>query len=253
MESDEYRKLAEVEDRMWYFRALHFQIEQALVATLGRGTAAVRILDVGCGTGGLIRRLAPRHPAWQWTGIDVSPIACGAARTRTGVEVVEGRVERLPFAGATWDAAVAADVLYHVEDDTAALREIFRVLRPGGVLVANEPACPWLWSYHDEAVHARRRYLRRILRDRAVAAGFADPWTSYRNAAALPFMALRRKLLPRPRAGSDVRMGPPAVEGAFRLLTASERIWLGRGGRLPWGSSVFLVARKPGGPEGLGE
>ncbi len=243
MEADEYRKLAEVEDRMWYFRALHAQIEEELTAALGGGPA--RILDLGCGTGGLIRRLEPRHAAWRWTGLEASPMACALARARSGVEVVEGAAERLPFADATWEAVVAADVLYHVEDDAAALGEIFRVLRPGGVLVANEPALPWLWSYHDEAVHGRRRYTRRQLRDRVAAAGFGIGRATYRNAAILPFVVARRKLLPPPRAGSDVRRGPAAVEAGLRLVTAVERAWLRRLGGLPLGSSVLVVARKP--------
>jgi SAM-dependent methyltransferase len=243
METDEYRKLAEVEDRMWYFRALHAQIEQELAAVLGDGL--VRILDVGCGTGGLIRRLARRHAGWTWTGLEASPVACALARARTGAPVVEAAAEHLPFANGRWDAVVAADVLYHLEDDAAALREIFRVLRPGGLLVANEPAYPWLWSYHDEAVHGRRRYRRRQLRDRVVAAGFEVARATYRNAVAFPFVVLRRKLLPPPRGGSDVHLGPPPVEAALRIAAGAERTWLRRVGDLPFGSSVLVCGRKP--------
>jgi SAM-dependent methyltransferase len=243
MEADEYRKLAAVEDRMWYFRALHAQLEQVLVSALGRGPA--RILDVGCGTGGLIRRLAPRQAAWRWTGLDVSPVACALARTRTEAEVVEGAAEHLPFADGTWDAVVAADVLYHLDDDVAALREMARVLRPGGLLVANEPALAWLWSYHDEAVQGRRRYSRRQLQERVGEAGLVVDRATYRNAVAFPFVVVRRKLLPPPRGGSDVRLGPAPLEAALRLATAVERLWLGRVGHLPVGSSVLIGARKP--------
>jgi len=245
MEADEYRKLAEVEDRMWYFRALHAQIEQELAAGVGEGL--VRILDVGCGTGGLIRRLAPRHPGWIWTGLEPSPVACELARARTRAPVVEAAAEYLPFADGRWDAVVAADVLYHLEDDAAALREIFRVLRPGGLLVANEPAGPWLWSYHDEAVHGRRRYGRGQLRDQVAAAGFEVERATYRNAVVLPLVVVRRKLLPPPRGGSDVHLRSPVVEAALRLAAAAERTWLRRVGSLPFGSSVLVCARKPRG------
>src|ERR1035437_2279118 len=80
MLADEYRKLAEVEDRMWYFRALHGHVERALDVGLAAGAGAV--LDAGCGTGGLIRRLAPRHTAWRGVGGGVEPLAWGFARER---------------------------------------------------------------------------------------------------------------------------------------------------------------------------
>jgi len=246
MEPDEYRRLAAVEDAMWYFRALHAQIEADLTEALG--DRAARILDVGCGTGGLIRRLASRHPAWRWTGLDVSPLACALARSRLDpvVEIVQGSAERLPWADASWDAVVAADVLYHVADDGLALREIGRVLRPGGFLIVNEPAYPWLWSYHDEAVHGLRRYTRRDLLRRIQSAGFASAVATYRNMAILPLVAVRRKLLPPAAGGSDVRLGPTAVEAGLGRVAAAERSWLKRVRWLPFGTSVLVVARSGG-------
>src|SRR5690348_3275693 len=86
MEAEEYRKLADVEDRMWYFRALHAHVERELTRLLGSRLAAV--LDAGCGTGGLILRLARRHPAWRWSGIDLSETACELALER--VTAAEG-------------------------------------------------------------------------------------------------------------------------------------------------------------------
>ena len=244
MQVAEYRKLAEVEDRMWYFRALHGYIEGALVAGLGAGDAAV--LDAGCGTGGLIRRLTSRHTAWRWTGIDVEPLACELARQRVeGTEIREASVMMLPFGDASFDAVVSADVLYHVDDDAAALREFFRVLRPGGVVVINVPAYRWLWSYHDEAVHARRRYPPGEVLGKLHSAGFAAARATHWNALPLPLVIARRKLLPPPVGGSDVRLFPAPVEAAFNAAMALERAWLEAFGSLPFGSSILAVARKP--------
>lgn len=248
MDAAEYRKLADVEDRMWYFRALHAHVERALVTALGARPVAV--LDAGCGTGGLVRRLAPKHPTWGWAAIDLSPLACELARVRlaaaglSSVDLRQGSVTALPFPDASFDAVVSADVLYHVDDDAAAVREYFRVLRPGGVVVLNLPAYRWLWSYHDVAVHARRRYQRGEVLDKAQAAGFRDVRATYWNSVALPLIAARRKLLPAPRGGSDVHVFPAPVEAAFDAAMATERGWLRVFGVLPFGCSVFAVGRK---------
>ena len=246
MEADEYRKLAEVEDAMWYFRALHGHVEHELAQTLRRSAAAV--LDAGCGTGGLIRRLMARRPAWRWTGVDLSPLACELARQRGGqtVEIKEASVTALPFAEGVFDAVVSADVLYHVDDDEGALREFFRVLRPGGAVVINVPAYRWLWSYHDEAVHSRRRYGRREMIAKLTAAGFTGVQATHWNTLPFPLVVARRKLFPAPRDGSDVRLFAPPVEAGFNAAMAVERAWLSGVGRLPFGSSILAVARKPG-------
>ncbi len=159
VEVDEYRKLAEAEDVMWYFHAVHGHVRRALQRTLPSPGAA-ELLDAGCGTGGLITRLSALRPEWHWTGVDISPLACSWTRTRGDFKVVEASLTGLPLASASFDAVTSVDVLYHIDDDEAALRELWRVLRPGGLVVINVPAYQWLWSYHDEAVHSVRRYGR---------------------------------------------------------------------------------------------
>jgi hypothetical protein len=125
------------------------------------------------------------------------------------------------------------------------VREFFRVLRPGGLVVLNVPAYPWLWSYHDEAVHARRRYGRREVLAKLRAAGFAEARATHWNALPFPLVVARRKFFPAPRDGSDVRLFPAPVEAGFRAAMALERAWLGVGGALPFGSSILAVAHKP--------
>lgn len=226
---------------MWYFRALHAHVRAALAEFTGREAA---MLDAGCGTGGLMRRLAD-EARWRWTGVDISPIAVGLARERAPrAEVCAASVTTLPWAERSFDAAVSADVLYHLDDDAAAVRELRRVLRPGGVLVVNVPAHPWLWSYHDVAVEGRRRYTRAGVRRLLEEAGFAVERLTHWNTLLLPAIALRRKCLPAPRGGSDVQRAAGPVEAVLRGVMAVERAWLRAGGRFAAGSSILAAGRR---------
>ncbi len=243
MQPDEYRKLALIEDGMWYFRALHAHCLRELARHLD-GRAAAEILDAGCGTGGFIRFLARERPAWQVTGVDASDLACGLARERTKASIVQANLERLPFADGSFDAVVTADVLYHVEDDRQALREIRRVLRPGGIVVYNVPAYRWLWSYHDVATESRRRYSKGELKGKLRDAELTPRVMTYWNTVLFPLIAFRRKVLPAPKGGSDVSAFPPPVDRLFDGLMGFERLWLKTRLALPFGSSLFGVSER---------
>ncbi|HEY8993772.1 MAG TPA: class I SAM-dependent methyltransferase [Lacunisphaera sp.] len=242
MRPDEYRKLAETEDRMWYFRALHRRRAHWLAKLLPPGPA--RVLDAGCGTGGFIRALRAAQPAWSVIGADISPLASALARERTGAEIVDGSITTLPFAEGSFDAVTTGDVLYHIEDTTAALRELARCLKPGGVVVVNEPAYRWLWSYHDDAVESKHRFTRGELIAQFRAAGLDVKFSSYANMLLLPLVVARRKLFPPAQPTSDVHLYPAPIEAGFSAMAAVEHAWTRQGWPLPAGSSVFVAGVK---------
>ncbi|MCF7687568.1 MAG: methyltransferase domain-containing protein [Cephaloticoccus sp.] len=243
MEPEEYQKMAAVEDDMWFYRALHRHIERRLERLLAPDGG--EILDAGCGTGGLIKRLQPAHSDWSWQGVDISPQACTLAWDRAGCEVQEGSLTNLPFATGRFAAVVSADVIYHIEDDEQALLEMTRVLQPGGSLIVNVPAYPWLWSYHDRAVHAQRRYGRKELRDKLHRAGLEKVHLTYWNMFLLPLIMIRRKLLPAPAGGSDVQSYPAWLNTMLGGVMMMETALLASFGRLPLGCSLLAVAKKP--------
>ena len=237
MESEQYRKMAAVEDAMWWYRALRAN----LLALLGRPRTLV--LDAGCGTGGMLASLrAAGIPA---VGLELDAEAARLARAKGGSAVVVGSVAALPFAGGAFDAVLSADVLCHGGvDEAEALAEMRRCLKPGGALLLNLPAYGWMLSEHDRRVHNVRRYTRGGLQRVLAAAGFAEIRATYWNTLLWPLMVLRRKLLP--AEDSDVRPFPGPLDRLFRLLTGLETSWLRCGGSLPFGGSVLIKAVKHG-------
>jgi len=243
MHLDEYRKLAAVEDRMWYFRALRRRVIH-WVERLG-GSAPHRVLDVGCGTGGLIRTMQAAHPEWRCTGLDVMPLACELARERAGgVEIVQGSILELPFSDVSFDVVIGADVICQVVDSARAVRELARVTRPGGVVVVNVPAYRWLWSYHDEQSQTQKRYTKPELVQEFCQAGLSVATAGYANLPVLPLIAARRKLLPAPRSRSDLCPQSQPVERILRTLTDLEFVWQRAGLNSPAGSSVFAAGQR---------
>ncbi|MCW3476445.1 methyltransferase domain-containing protein [Rhodovastum sp. RN2-1] len=228
----------QAEQRMWWYRALHARLADSLAGITGR------VLDAGCGTGGLLAALHRRAPGLELFGLEWSALAAVRAAQKSGAPVARGSVNALPFAGGCFDAAVTADVLCHAAvDPQAALAELHRVLRPGGRLVVNMPAFTWLLSAHDRRVHNVRRHSAGQLRAALEAAGFTRIRTRYWNALLLPLMVAQRKLLARGAdAASDVAPFPPWLDATFHGITALER-------RLPFpmpaGGSVLAIAARP--------
>jgi SAM-dependent methyltransferase len=233
---------------MWWFAALHANL-LFLYRRATDATAAQPLLDAGCGTGGLLARIAAEHPHRSAVGLDAEPFACARAAAKSGCPVCAGSVNALPFADAAFGAIFSADVLCHAGvDERAALAQFYRCLGTGGMLVLSLPAYQWMMSRHDLAVSNARRYTRSGIARLLQAAGFRVVFAGYWNMLLFPLMVLTRKLLPdHGGARSDVKPYPAPVEALCRAATALERILLRCGMPLPFGGSVIAVATKPAG------
>jgi len=242
----EYDKLDQTEERMWWFAASHANL--LLLYRLMTGSAPPRqpLLDAGCGTGGLLARLAADYPERTVIGLDADRIACTRAAAKSSRPVCAGSVNALPFADAAFGAIFSADVLCHRDvDERAALAQFHRCLWDGGVLVLNLPAYPWMLSRHDAAVCNVRRYTRRGVVQLLQAAGFRLLFASYWNIVLFPVMVVTRKLVPQgKRATSDVRLYSAPIEALCRIATGFERMLLRRGVRFPFGGSLIAIAAK---------
>jgi SAM-dependent methyltransferase len=243
----EYRNIFESEERQWWYvgmRALSHALLEGPLRRLAETRASLRLLDAGCGTGGNLLRLARYGRA---SGIDLSATALRFARER-GVVTARASLLSLPFPDRTFDCVASFDVIYHawVTDDRAALREMARVLRPGGLLLLRVPALMLLWGGHDVEVQSRHRYTRGEVRSLLDDAGLSVLSATYCNSLLFPLILLRR-LLDRltGRTGSDVGFLPGPLEWAFRQVLLLEARWVHRGFSFPVGTSVLALARKP--------
>jgi ubiquinone/menaquinone biosynthesis C-methylase UbiE len=246
MEPDEYDRMDRVEDRMWWYRALHARVIEALERE--PGDPSLPLLDAGCGTGGLLRRLAQVFPGRALTGVDVAEEAVRRARRKVpGAALAVGSIAALPFGDVRFGAVVSCDVLCHrLVDEAAALAELRRVLAPGGVLVLNLPAHQWLHSAHDRRVHNARRYNREGLRRALEGAGFTPVSLDFWNSLLLPLMVVQRKVLRRFRAdeASDVAAFSPPIDAILSAVMDAEAALARLGMRFAAGGSLLAVARR---------
>ena len=230
--------MARVEARHFWFRGKRALAARFLGLARRRG-ARGPALDLGCGTGENLRTiLAPFSPI----GLEGDRAALSFCRGRGLERLVHGDGASVPVRDGALGLVTAFDVLEHLDDDAAALREIARVLRPGGFLLANVPAYPSLFSEHDRALGHRRRYRRGELEARAREAGFVVERTTGWGSPLVPVVALSRRLRPR-GAASDVREVPAPVNVAFAALLALERAAL-RFFPFPAGLSWMPLARR---------
>ncbi|MGE0800864.1 MAG: class I SAM-dependent methyltransferase [Lautropia sp.] len=241
MEAAEYARMDATEDVMWWYRAAHAVLLDAL--RRAPGPAGSPVLDAGCGTGGLLRRLADLPTGRLHAGIDVHPPAARAARRKSGAAVAVASANQLPFADASVGVVFSVDVICHRRvDPLRALAEAHRCLQPGGTLIVNVPAFHWMMSFHDREVHNERRFERGELRGLLEQAGFVRSTIRYWNCLLFPLMVLRRKLLPAAGGGSDVAAFPGLADRLFGAVTALERAGARAGLRYPFGGSLLAVA-----------
>jgi SAM-dependent methyltransferase len=200
-----------------------------------------RILDVGCGTGANLMMLSKYGQA---EGVDVSEDALTFCRARGLDNVKLGAGEELPYENGTFDLVTAFDVVEHMDDDLAGLKEMRRVLRPGGRVFLFVPTFMFLWGLQDDVSHHRRRYrlpeLRRVLEQ----AGFEVERSTYANITFFVPILLVRKLMRFTGIKTDTEnsINITALNGILGRILGAESTVL-RYINLPFGVSGLCVAR----------
>ena len=235
------------ENGHFWFRGLA-RFSKPLIEESVAGVAHPRILDCGCGTGGNMRRLAAYG---RVTGFDISASGLEFARSYDQRCLARASIIQIPFANDTFDLVTAFDVLSCLDDEEEqrALAEIHRVTRPGGALLINTAALPFLRGQHAVFGSEVRRVTRRRLRGALDRAGFRIQRLTYTNFILMPLVVpvrLTQRMigLSTPEeTGADIVIPPAPVNAVLSALVACEAAAL-RYFDMPAGSSILSMSRK---------
>jgi SAM-dependent methyltransferase len=242
------RQFEHLERDHWWFRGRR-AVYVGLLRHLLAGARPARALDLGAGRGAFASEL--RELCGSVVALDLDARALAACHAQGRASAVLGDSGRLPFADHSFDLVCLFDVLEHLENDGAALREVHRVLRPGGLCFASVPAWPWLFSGNDRLAHHKRRYTRTALGRCAQSAGLEIVRNTHTNVFLFPLIApavLARKawealLGTKAQARTNLSWRVPGglSEMCFRVFAAE--LVLARWVDLPVGHSIAIAAR----------
>lgn len=242
MERSAVEEMYRIEDRHWWFQGKR----RVVLGTLDRllpSLPAGPLLDLGCGTGRTLREMSRRRAA---AGLDADAACLRYCRERgeRGLALING--EHIPLRSESQALVTALDILEHLDEDLLCAREIHRILKKGGVLLASAPAYQFLWSPHDEVLHHRRRYTRREFSRLLEDAGFVvERNFAFNYLLFLPILAVRmlRKLWPWGRETTDFFLLPRPLNAMLRFLFEIE--WaIDRVLTVPVGVTWVVIARK---------
>jgi SAM-dependent methyltransferase len=238
-----YEELQRLEENNFWFRA-----RNRLIGWLAKRhlPAEADFLEIGCGTGYVLWMLRREFSRWRITGSEAHLEGLQFAARRVGAGVVFEQIDAraIPYRE-EFDAIGAFDVIEHIREDAAVLKEVHAALKPGGFLLASVPQHMFLWSRYDEVGRHFRRYSLRELAEKLDAAGLRIVESTSFNTLLLPLMLVSRFV----RRSEDLdvldelrigRVLNAALSGVLWLEFALVRL----GMRWPVGGSRVFVARK---------
>jgi ubiquinone/menaquinone biosynthesis C-methylase UbiE len=239
-----FEVLARCEDEHFWFRSRAKLILWALHRHFPRAQC---MLEIGCGTGSVLRAVNQSFGALRLTGSDVFSTALAiAARRAPAADFLQVDARRLPYRD-EFDVIAAFDVIEHIDEDERVLREMYAACRPGGGIIVTVPQHEWLWSHRDVFGRHRRRYVRRDLLRKISQAGFERMWVTSFVTLLLPLMVISRLRQKKPQAfdpSTELDVGG-AANAILASIMAFERLLVAAGATLPVGGSPLAVAHKP--------
>lgn len=250
MNEQEFANMFNHELKHWWYQGLQDLLGKFLSNSFMNYQSKSRqhpllLLDAGCGTGGNTWIFKDQY---KIISLDISLTALKFCQTRNLERLVQGSVDLLPFPDDTFDGIFTMDVLYHlnVTDTISALKEMSRVLKPGGILLIQLPAFERLKSAHDVAIHTRQRFHIKEVSNLLDESNFKVKFLTYRNFLLFPLIAISR-ILSRDKTShntSDVSETPILLNFILKSILKLENLWLERQKSLPIGLSIWGVVTK---------
>jgi len=250
--SKEYRAMFAVEERLWWYKTLHEKVISE-VDFFAEGDKYIKILDAGCGTGGLMLKLqAAGYKNIQ--GFDFSDHAVAFSKSR-GLNVQKIDITNLPgvFEKESFDVIVSDDVLYQFEEEVIekTISSITDILKPNGVFITNNNAFEIFRGTHDIAVGSKKRFVLKDFRAYLFKAEDVSIlkhhyWSLFLSPLILVVrlvqkFKLKLNLVNLGNIKSDVEMPSEFMNNFFYNICRIEGKILKKS---PFGSSLFLVIKK---------
>jgi SAM-dependent methyltransferase len=247
-----FDRIAEIEDRNFWFCVRNRIIAAAARRVIAGLPTGYRVLEVGCGTGVVLRQLAKLCRDGEVIGMDLYSQAAVFASQRAACQVIVGDILNPPPLG-EFDVIGVFDVLEHLINDRQILSGLNRLLKPTGALILTVPAHMSLWSYFDVAARHSRRYapteLAHILRE----TGFEVEYLTEFMMSLFPLVWIVRRIkgghgvmdreTAAKKAETELKV-IPVINGLLKLILSVEAFAIQRRWRLPIGTSLLAVARK---------
>ena len=244
MEKQEYKNMFLHENEFWWYTTLHSLIVSIIAR---KKTKDLTIFDAGCGTGRMMELL---QAFGDVSGIDYSEDAVYYSKSR-GLKKVSQ--ENLNTWGDSknecYDIITSIDVLYHkaIQNEDDVLQKFHKSLKKDGLLIINLPAFNLLKREHDKVVYTKRRYLKKSFVAQVEKAGFSVKKATYRMPHLFFIIILQkglRKIFGDKETNSDVQKIPKYINAFFSFLGRIENYYILNLGNIPFGSSLFIVAKK---------
>ncbi|WP_235296116.1 class I SAM-dependent methyltransferase [Portibacter marinus] len=250
MEAYYYKAYYQLEREHWWFRA-RLEILSSMISNRIYKGKSLKILNAGVATGATSKML---ESFGEVTSLEYDKDCCHFLKEELKMDVIQGSLTDLPFKDNSFDLVCAFDVIEHIQDDQKAVHEIKRVLKQDQKFFVTVPAYQFLWSEHDEVNYHFRRYTRTQLGKLFSEAGLRVNLKSYFNAILFPPIALVRtlsKLLPNKNTESQENRsdfekytpGSLSDKVLYRIFK-TERFFLKRGVRFPFGVSILMIGEK---------
>jgi len=241
MKTEEYIKMRKLEDSHFWFLGKRFFVKTYLKKADFPKRKKLKILDLGCGTGGMTNFLKAFGTV---TGIEGSEVAVDFSRKR-GLNVFKQDINEFSISG-SFDLVTLFDVLYHenIKDEVEILKKVKKILMPGGYVLITDSALDILKSKHDEEVMGKRRYTVKSMDDLVKQSGFEIVNSSYIFFSIFPLIFLKRTVLDKlfPAKKSDVGT-VDGITNSFLLNLLKIEAYFLNFFSFPLGSSIIVLAK----------